>query len=174
MKILITGVAGTGKSAINKALNERGISSMDFSDIPDLCYWCNKITKGKIEYFPVSDIKWFDLHERICDIKKLKKVLDRYENLVITGIANGNQTEYFNLFDKILLLQCSPETLIHRMRTRKTLWGKTEAERNYTIKWQKVFDSECLLLGVIPVNTEGSLETVIKKIISMIHDGFLQ
>ena len=72
MKILITGVPGTGKSTISKTLNERGITSIDFSDVPDLCCWCNKITKEKIKYSPVKDIKWLDKHERICDLEKLK------------------------------------------------------------------------------------------------------
>ena len=169
MKILITGVAGTGKSAISKALNEKGITSIDFSDVPNLCFWRDKTTKKKIEYSPVNDIKWLDSHERICDLKKLKEILVQHKDLVVTGIANGNQTEYFNLFDKILFLQCSPETLIHRMQTRKTLWGKTKAERDYTIKWQKDFDLQCLSNGLIPINTEGTLENVMDKVIAQIQ-----
>jgi len=169
MKILITGVAGTGKSTISKALNERGIISIDFSDIPDFCYWRDKTTKEKVEYSPVSDIKWLDSHERICDIKKLKEVLSQHKDLVITGVVSGNQTEYFNLFDKVLLLRCSPETLIHRMQTRETLWGKTEAERNHTIRWQKVFDFKCLSNNVISINTEGTLDAVMDKIITQVQ-----
>jgi broad-specificity NMP kinase len=34
MKILITGIAGTGKSTIVKALNEKGIVSLDLHDVP--------------------------------------------------------------------------------------------------------------------------------------------
>lgn len=169
MKILITGVAGTGKSTISKALNERRIFSLDFSDIPDLCYWRNKITKKKIEYSSIKDIKWLDQHERICEIEKLRKILDQYKDLVVTGITNGNQTEFFSLFDKVFLLQCNPETLIHRMQNRETLWGKTEAELNYTIKWQKDFDNQCISNGAIPINTEGILDTIVDKVITQIQ-----
>lgn len=169
MKILITGVAGTGKSTISKELIERGIPSIDFSDVPDLCYWRDKITKEKIEYSPVNETEWLDSHERICDTKKLKEVLDQHKDLVVTGIANGNQTEYFGLFDKVLLLQCSPETLIHRMKTRETLWGKTKAEQDYTIKWQNVFDLQCLTNNVTSVNTEGTLDTTMDTILAQIQ-----
>ena len=168
MKVLITGVPGTGKSTISKALNERGVTSIDFSDVPDLCSWEDKITREKVLYTPTNDTKWLDLHERICDIEKLKGILTQYKNIVITGIANGNQTEYFSLFDKIFLLQCSPETVIRRMQTRDTLWGKTEAEREYTLRWQRDFDSLCASYRVIPISTEGALSDVMDKIIARI------
>ena len=169
MKILITGVAGTGKSTISKALNSRGIVSIDFSDIPNLCYWHDKRTKEKIKYSPIKDLKWLDTHERICDMKKLRKILAKHKDLVITGIANGNQTEYLGLFDKVLLLRCNPKTLIHRMKTRETLWGKTKAEQDYTIKWQKEFDFQCLSNSAIPINTEGTVDAVVKKILAQIQ-----
>ena len=133
MKILITGVAGTGKSTISKALNEKGISSIDFSDVPGLCYWQHKITK-QLENPLVKNVEWLDAHERICDIKKLKEILNQRGDVIITGvaninIANSNQGEYFDLFDKVLLLQCSPETIVKRMVLRKTRWGRNKTER---------------------------------------------
>ena len=102
------------------------------------------------------------------DIKKLKEILDQHNDLVVTGIANGNQTEYFKLFDKVFLLQCSPKTLVHRMQTRETLWGKTKVESDYTLKWQKAFDDECISIGVIPISTEGKIEIVMDKIVDKI------
>jgi broad-specificity NMP kinase len=42
MKILITGIAGTGKSTIVPALQERGITAIDLHDVPGLCFWQNK------------------------------------------------------------------------------------------------------------------------------------
>src|SRR3989344_3535377 len=169
MKIVITGVAGTGKSTISKELNKKGVVSIDFKDVPGLSYWRNKTTKEKVEYPATGDLSWFDSHERICDLKRLKEILDEHKDLVVTGIASGNQTECFNFFDKIFLLQCSPETIIRRMQTRKTSWGKTKVEQDYTLQWQKVFDPLCLSLGLTPINTEGALDIVIDKIITQIQ-----
>jgi broad-specificity NMP kinase len=36
MKVLITGIAGTGKSTIIKELNKKGIDAIDLHDVPDL------------------------------------------------------------------------------------------------------------------------------------------
>lgn len=166
MKILITGVAGTGKSTISKELQKRGINSIDFSDIPDLCSWRDKITKQEVKYsLPVEDGKWFDSNERICNLNKLKDILDKYEDIIITGIASGNQTEYLKFFDKVLLLQCSPETFINRMKSRIPIFGKTDAERNFVVDWQKELDPILLSYGAVPINTEGTIDSVMGKII---------
>jgi hypothetical protein len=55
------------------------------------------------------------------------------------------------------------------MKTRETLWGKTKAEQDYTIKWQKEFDFQCLSNSAIPINTEGTLDAVVKKILAQIQ-----
>lgn len=169
MKILITGVAGTGKSTISKELKKRGINAIDFSDIPDLCSWRDKTTKKEVKYLPpIEDRKWFDSNERICDLNKLKNILDKYKDIIIAGIASGNQTEYLKFFDKVLLLQCNPETFINRMNNRVPIFGKTDAERNFVVDWQKELDPILLSYGAIPINTEGTIDPVMEKIMTEI------
>lgn len=162
MKVLITGVAGTGKSTIAKALNQRGIIAIDFSDHPELRYWRDRVTKEKVDYAATNDSTWFDRNESVCDIEKLQEVLNQHKNLVITGVATG--TEHLHLFDKVLLLQCSPETFIKRMETKDRVFGKTKAEQDHVVEWQKTLDPLLLSHGAIPINTEESLESVLDKI----------
>jgi broad-specificity NMP kinase len=171
MKVLITGIAGTGKSTIVKALNERGVNSIDLHDVPELMFWQDKVTKNRVQYTPIHSRDWFDTVDRFCDISKLKDILNESENIVVAGTAGDNQAEYFPLFDKIILLQCSPETLIYRMETRvnKSGYGKTKAEQEDNIAWQKEFDPEVLSHGAIPVDTGGSLDDAVDKIISLIQ-----
>jgi broad-specificity NMP kinase len=171
MKALLTGVAGTGKSTMVKALNEREISSLDLHDVPGLFFWQNKETKEKVEYTPVESREWFDTVDRLCDIPRLKDILSRYENVVVAGTTSGsNQEEFYSLFDKIMLLQASPQTLVHRMQTRinKSGYGKTKAEQDDTIEWQKEFDPKMISYGAIPVSTEGDLNEVVDKIIALL------
>jgi len=170
MKILITGVAGTGKSTIVKALDQRGISSIDLHDVPGLFFWQDKETKEKVEYAPVQSREWFDKVDRFCDVSRLKGILDQHNDIVMAGTISGNQEEYYALFDKLILLQCSPQTLIHRMETRinKSGYGKTKAEQEDNIAWQKEFEPLLLSRGAIPVNTEGNLDEVVDEIIKII------
>lgn len=172
MKVLLTGIAGTGKSTIVKALNERGIFSLDLHDIPGLFFWQDKETKEKVEYTPVESREWFDTVDRLCDISKLKEILSQYEDIVVAGTTSGsNQEEFLSLFDKIILLQATPKILVHRMQTRtnKSGYGKTEAEQDDNIEWQKEFDPKILSYGAIPVSTEGKVDDVVDEIIALIR-----
>jgi len=166
MKVFITGVAGTGKSTIAKALTERGITTVDFSDYPALRYWRNKITKKKSDYSPNNDMSWFDDHECVCDLDELKKLFVQHENLVITGVATG--TEALGFFDKIILLQSSPETIRQRMETRNRVFGKKKEEQDSVIAWRDEFDPMILSHEAIPISTEGALEEVVEKILTEI------
>ena len=171
MKILITGIAGTGKSTIVKALNERGVVAIDLHDVPGLFFWQDKKTKERVEYTPVHSADWFDGVERLCDIPQLKELLARDENIVMAGTGGDSQTEYLPLFDKVLLLQCDPDILVHRMQTRtnKSGYGKTKAEQDNNVEWQKEFDPELISLGAIPINTAGKLDDVVDTIIAEIN-----
>lgn len=170
MKVLITGIAGTGKSTIVKSLNDRGVTSIDLHDVPGLCFWQDKQTKKKVEYTPIHSPDWFDTVSRLCDIDQLKTLLDQQKDIVMAGTAGDNQMEYFPLFDKIILLQCAPDVLIKRMQTRtnKSGYGKTKAEQDDNIEWQKTFDPQVLSYGAIPVNTDGNLDEVVGKIIKIL------
>lgn len=88
MKTLITGIAGTGKSTIVKALNERGVVAIDLHDVPDLFFWQDKATKEKVEYTPIHSRDWFDTVDRLCDIKKLKEMLDQHNDAVMAGTTS--------------------------------------------------------------------------------------
>lgn len=170
MKTLLTGIAGTGKSTIAKALAAKGIRAIDLHDVPDLFFWQDKKTKEKVEYTPVHDKEWFNTVDRVCNIEKLKKMFDQYD--VMAGSTNGgNQKEFLALFDKIILLQADAETLVHRMQTRtnKSGYGKTQAEQEDNIEWQKEYDPMLISLGAIPVSTKGNLSEVVNRIIKIVN-----
>jgi broad-specificity NMP kinase len=61
----------------------------------------------------------------------LKEILGQYDDIVIACTAGDSQKDYLPLFDKVILLQCNPETIIHRLQTRtnKSGFGKTAAEQ---------------------------------------------
>ncbi|HEY4496804.1 MAG TPA: AAA family ATPase [Candidatus Paceibacterota bacterium] len=166
MKILITGLPGTGKSTISKALREKGVLSIDFSDVSGMCFWQNKETKEKLKYSPIQTREWFEFNERICDLEKLKEMLNQHENIIMTGLAMGNQKEYLPLFDKVILLRCSPNVIVYRMQTRVAPYGKTKTERDEAIGKQKEFDDLILSCGAIPINNDGPISAVIDNIIS--------
>jgi broad-specificity NMP kinase len=173
MKVLLTGVAGTGKSTLAEALAARGANAIDLHDIPGIFYWQDLKTKERVEYTPVHAQDWFETVDRLCDIPKLKEILDSQKDIVVSGSTSGsNLKEFLSLFDKIILLQASPETILSRMETRtnKSGFGKTKAEQDDNLEWQKEFDPELISYGAIPVSTEGDLNEVTDRIVKLIND----
>jgi broad-specificity NMP kinase len=169
MKILITGVAGTGKSTLSNLLNTEGIISIDVSAVPNLCYWREKTTHNKIEFGKERNEKWFELNERICDPAYLSTIINNYSNIVLCG-SFSNIFELLYLFDKVILLQCNYDELIVRLRRRNSDFGKTIIEQNIIKKWQKVFDPQMLSFGAIHLNTNAPIKIVLENIIHQIND----
>ncbi|MEK7579015.1 MAG: AAA family ATPase [Patescibacteria group bacterium] len=173
MKVLLTGVAGTGKSTLTKALAARGLTAIDLHDVPELCFWQDKKTKERVEYVPTTSREWFDTVDRLCDIHRLKELLNQQDDIIVAGTAGESQKDYLPLFDKVILLQCSSRAVIHRMQTRtnKSGYGKTKAEQDDNIEWQKGFDHDLLAHGAIPLNTEGSIDETVDKIVEITRAG---
>lgn len=168
MKVLITGVSGTGKSTVAKILNERGVAAVDLHDVPSLFYWQDKKTGARVEYTPDHPEGWFDTVDRRCDFGKLEEILNRSDDVIVAGSDDGSdKKEFFALFDKVLLLQASPEVLVRRMETRtnKSGYGKTKEEQDDNIAWQKKFDPALLAQGAIPINTDRPIDKVVKDIL---------
>ena len=166
-KFYITGVSGTGKTTIAKALNDGGVYSFDIDAIPDLCHWKNKETGEKADWFPKIGTDWIKAHNWICDAVMLKKLLDEQkENIVVVGIAS-NQDEYLDLFDKVFLLQSSEETFTKRILEREDNdFGKDPSEQKIILGYYKDFEKSILDKGAISINTENSLDATVEKIIS--------
>ena len=170
MKILLTGIAGTGKSTIINALNERGITAIDLHELPDLFSWKNIKTGEPVEYSPVQSKEWFEENGRFCDTEKLKEILNQYDDVIVAGTTSEDQKGFISYFDKVILLQCDADTIIHRMKTRnnKSGYGKTKAEQEDNIKWQNEFDSLMISLGATPIKTDGDIDKTVNKIIGFV------
>jgi broad-specificity NMP kinase len=122
-----------------------------------------------VKYPEQAGQDWVDAHKRVCDVDKLKQLINEQDKLtVITGLAKGNQDEYLKIFDKIFLLQCSPEVLLERLKTRTTnVYAKTPEEQKTTLQNQKLFDSSMIKKGAIPIdNSKDSVSETALHLIS--------
>lgn len=169
-RFYITGVSGTGKSALMKELQKRGVRAFDIDAVPGLCHWKNKITGERAKYQSGIGKDWIEAHDWICDKVKLMELLEAQDGtaVVIAGIAS-NQDEYLGLFDKIFLLQCREETFLHRLSTREeNKFAKEKSEQEQVLSWYKDFEDKMRKKGAVPINTEDSIHAVADQIISHI------
>lgn len=118
-KVYITGVSGTGKTTIAKELEKRGFYTISIDEVENLCSWVHQGTREKHEGKDTELTPEFvDRHDWICDIEYLNRLLNKdVEVAFVLGMA-GNQDDFLHIFDKILLLQCRPETFCRRIEER--------------------------------------------------------
>ncbi len=171
-RIYITGISGTGKSAIAKELEKRGVFAFSIDEVDDLCHWIDR-KMGSIAHDYQPTREWLDAHDWICDIEKLKQMLNFDKEVVIATGISTNQDEYLSLFDKILLLQCSEKTFMGRMEKRhknpeENSFGKHQAERDYAGAIYKDFEEKLLKLGAVSINVENPISVVVDEILSKI------
>lgn len=162
VKIYVTGVAGSGKSSIVRALSAEGIAAVDM-DL-GLCHWENRETGGMAGWEPGRSEEWYASHGWMCDTPELENILDTNENIVVVGLSS-NQEEYLARFDKVFILHCSPETVIARLNARTDSdYGKHPAEQARLLAWQKTFEAEMVAKGAIPLDADRPLAEVVADI----------
>lgn len=168
-KIYITGISGTGKTTIANVLIDRGFHTISIDETDNLCHWVNK-ENGKVVTDEVGLNKQFiDTHDWICDIDYLKELMKKGDNTVIVLGSASNQNDFLDLFDKVLLLQCKPETFIERIEKRKdNVFGKDKTAQESILGWHKYFEDELLRKGAISIDAEKSIEDVVKQVVSEI------
>ena len=119
-KILVTGMAGTGKSSALAELGRRGYGVID-TDAP-----------GWREYRaypePIDELhrgEWLWIEE------KMDRLLDSEagRSLFVAGGVR-NQSRFYDRFDAVVLLSAAPEVLLDRVARRATNdYGKTPLDR---------------------------------------------
>jgi dephospho-CoA kinase len=172
--VYVTGAPGTGKSAISRELNNKSIPSFDIDEVEGLCHWTNKETGTRsLDYIPTQE--WLEAHDWICDVEKLKEILSLHKDtVVVTGIA-GNQDEFLSLFSEILVLQCTEEAILSRLKQRQkedgNRFGEHQTERNYVTKMFQTFNDDLIIKGAIPIDANKSINFVVGTILTRLESS---
>lgn len=109
MRVLITGVSGTGKSALVKELRDRGFVAFDADD------------EGFTS--PSSDGTWAWQPERV------KSLFEQYGDRLVFFAGCSDEQAAFD-FDLKVLLTAPTDVILQRLQSRTSnTFGKTKAER---------------------------------------------
>ncbi len=165
-KIFITGISGTGKTTIAEELKKRGYHAISIDETAGLCSWRNRKTNEKFVGDAILNKEFTDTHKWICDIELLKEHMGTDSKTVfVLGMAS-NREEIADLFDKVLLLQCKPETFLRRLNTRtNNSHGRDESIQNHMLEWYEAFESKMLKNGAVSINTDRPINEVVDEVI---------
>jgi dephospho-CoA kinase len=150
MHLLLTGMSGTGKSSVVRALRERGIEAVDTDD-----GWC--IVQ------PDGTQRWNE--------PKIAALLDDTtpDALVLAG-CEENMVGFLPRFDVIVLLSAPTETILARIETRTNNdFGKSAEER------QRILDDIATVEPLLrraahhEIDTTQPLDDVVDRVVELLR-----
>lgn len=169
MKILITGMSGTGKTTLMKYFKEKGYDVFGLDEEPGLCNFVNKDTGEIFSEETTLNKSFIDQHDWVCNISQLEKLLMGERNIFVFGSAD-NLEDIVSRFDKVFLLHVEPKVFLSRIEGRTDNdFGKHPEIQNHILETYEQYENNLKKLGAIPIYTGRSLKKVYEEIISCIN-----
>lgn len=166
-KIYITGVSGTGKTTVARELEKRGFYAISIDEVEGLCSWIHQET-GQNDGGKETEmtLDFVDTHDWICDVEYLKELLNKERDVAfVLGMAT-NQDDFLHIFDKVLLLECSPETFCKRIEGRADNdFGKDKEVQQQILDRYKYYAEKMLSKGAISIDTDRPIDEVVDEVV---------
>ena len=168
--IFITGISGTGKSTICEELARRGYKSYDIEDVDDLFAMYDKKTKKKFvgDNFDQS-LENVQKYNWLCDIDKLRSLIkDNSDGIVFYCGVGLNMDEIVPLFDNVIMLTASNNTLRDRLSTRTSNdYGKTADVQDWIFSWKDWWEDSIKAYKPVIIDADKGLDEVVAEIVNV-------
>lgn len=167
--IYVTGISGSGKSAVCEELKKRGYEAHEGDD--NLSAFYHKETGVMVDRpTTVTDRtpEWRDQHQWKMSRDKLLKLKKDSANkpVFVCGVA-ANEDEYLDVFDKVFALMLDLETMKHRIKTRiNNDFGKSKHEMDTLIQWHQDTERYYRVAGAHTIDAANPLSEVVDQILS--------
>ena len=170
--ILITGVAGSGKSAACEELKRRGFTAYDIENTVGLFSFINKFTRRQANDTGDDNPEWFERNSWICDRKKLTKLVRSNDQgtAFYCGIAS-NLDDLLPLFDKVFLLRARPSTIRERLSGRPADdFGYGPAVQEWLLGWKDGWERWMIQKGALVVDADRTIAEVADEVITKVSE----
>jgi 23S rRNA (cytidine1920-2'-O)/16S rRNA (cytidine1409-2'-O)-methyltransferase len=171
VKVLITGIPGSGKSTVGVILASKGYFYADSDTTEGLALWVNSKTKKQVPKNPKANAAWYEEHSWNMIPENLKNYLEEmekiHENVIVAGMTS-NITDVFHLFDKVLTLKVDHGTARKRMIARSG--SKADLESIETVfGWAESYEKGALDKGATVIDANQKPSNVVLEVLKQIR-----
>jgi dephospho-CoA kinase len=154
VKVLITGMSGTGKSSALRELGRRGFRTVD-TDVGDWSEWSDT----------ADGVVW-----REDRIERLLQVTDS-ETLYVSGCVS-NQGKFYDRFNVIVLLSAPLEVLIERISNRTTNdYGRQAGEAERIAADLQAFETRLRATCTHEIDATKRLDEVVEELVAIAQEA---
>lgn len=168
----VTGLSGTGKSAVRGELQARGYYARGV-DEDGYADWVNRVS-GRADAFPRDDPgfdfhAWYRAHEWVLSEKRIG-ILSRAaarlgQPVFLCGVASGDGSVW-HLFDKVLALVADGPTIQRRIAARTdNEFGQAPEELAALLRWQDGYEAAYRGYGAVIIDAARPLGDVVDEIL---------
>ncbi len=166
--ILVTGIAGSGKSATCDEINKLGYKAYSIEDINGLFKMVDKKTGKPFKNYDNDNLELVKRANWICNKNKLQRLIRKNPKGIVfyCGVAS-NLDDLLPLFDKIFLLKVSQKVLRERLGTRTSNdFGRTSEVQKWIFGWKKWWEDHMKEKGAIVIDASRSTSQIANDIIT--------
>ncbi len=168
---LVTGLPGSGKSAVNAELKSRGYESYD-GDEDHLARWYNDETGQEVEA-GIEDCtpEFLSKHSRSISRKVVEELALKAKTKPVFLCGDPENEENLNdLFSKVFALIIDEKTREYRLTARtNNVWGKRPHEREYSAAFGKKWKDICLRLKYTHIDSSQPTKNIVDQILKEVN-----
>ena len=159
-RVLITGMSGSGKSAVVVELDRRGYRAFDL-DTPEWSHWVDAAPGDTLT--PADGLDW------VWQEKRVRQLLsgNASDELFVSGCAE-NMANVFDVIDMVILLSAPLDVLMDRLAARAADgYGHTAEERRKVAELVETIEPLLRQSAHFEIDTTRPVEETVSEILRL-------